>query len=94
MLTAGGAPGQGGGAGHVEDVEAVLTPALGEAGQVTELVISALIVPGAVRVEARLGDRLTDQRTRDDELELVHHWSWSANIDLPPWEHQTKLNFH
>ena len=52
VLGAGRPLGQGGGAGHVVDVEPLLPPALGEAGQVTVLVGATVLSLGAGRVQA------------------------------------------
>ena len=88
VLGAGRPLGQGGGAGHVVDVEPLVTPALGEAGQVTVLVLSTVIALGAGREQALgelcqltegttvrpyLGHCLAQQRTGDNEAELLHH---------------------
>ena len=87
-MTAVGPLAQGGDAGHVVDVEAFLAPALGEAGQVTVLVLSTVIALGAGREQALGGDGegtegttvrpylghcLAQQRTGDNEAELLHH---------------------
>ena len=52
VLGAGRPLGQGGGAGHVVDVEPLVTPALGEASQVTVLVGATVLSLGAGRVQA------------------------------------------
>ena len=52
VLGAGRPLGQGGGAGHVVDVEPLVTSALGEASQVTVLVRATVLSLGAGRVQA------------------------------------------
>ena len=61
MLGAGRPLCQGGGAGHVVDVETFFTPALGKASQVTVLVGATVLSLGAGRVQALGGVSTTTQ---------------------------------